>query len=199
VLGHELRRDRTGLSKLVPEVLGITLDKAMEVEPRLQELCYDRRGPAHPTELFDIARSLEGLNRSAGMHAAGVVIGDKPLWEYVPVFGPANAATSSPSSPRTRSRRRGPREVRLPRAQDADGDRHAVRIINPRPRPAAGPARHRQAPARRRRRSTSSSAGRHRRACSSSSRAASRSSSRSCKPDCSRTSSPRWRSTARAR
>ena len=31
-------------------------------------------------------KELEGLNRHAGMHAAGVVIGDKPLWEYVPCF-----------------------------------------------------------------------------------------------------------------
>ena len=41
------------------------------------------------------------------MHAAGVVIGDKPLWEYVPVFQPPGENGSSPSSPRTRSRRPG--------------------------------------------------------------------------------------------
>src|SRR6185503_10105510 len=35
-------------------------------------------------ELIDHARALEGLNRHAGMHAAGVVIAEKPLWEYVP-------------------------------------------------------------------------------------------------------------------
>ena len=36
-----------------------------------------------------IAQALEGLNRQAGMHAAGVVISDKPLWEYVPVYQPS--------------------------------------------------------------------------------------------------------------
>ncbi|MCK6575628.1 DNA polymerase III subunit alpha [Myxococcota bacterium] len=75
------------LSKLVPEVLNITLDDAMKQEPRLQEI-YDSEPRIR--ELLDIARSLEGLNRSVGMHAAGVVIGDKPLWEYCPVFKGAN-------------------------------------------------------------------------------------------------------------
>jgi DNA polymerase-3 subunit alpha len=75
------------LSKLVPEVLNITLDEAMKQEPRLQEI-YDSEPRIR--ELLDIARSLEGLNRSVGMHAAGVVIGDKPLWEYCPVFKGAN-------------------------------------------------------------------------------------------------------------
>ncbi len=37
-------------------------------------------------ELLDVAASLEGLNRHVGMHAAGVVIAEKPLWEYVPCF-----------------------------------------------------------------------------------------------------------------
>jgi DNA polymerase-3 subunit alpha len=37
-------------------------------------------------DLLDIAMSLEGLNRQAGLHAAGVVIADKPLWEYVPTY-----------------------------------------------------------------------------------------------------------------
>ena len=36
-----------------------------------------------------MAKSLEGLNRHAGKHAAGVVIAEKPLWEYVPCFRPA--------------------------------------------------------------------------------------------------------------
>ena len=39
--------------------------------------------------LLDHAKELEGLNRHAGKHAAGVVIGDRPLWEYVPCFRPA--------------------------------------------------------------------------------------------------------------
>ena len=37
-------------------------------------------------KVLDIGQSLEGLNRHAGMHAAGVVIGNRPLWEHVPCF-----------------------------------------------------------------------------------------------------------------
>ncbi len=89
------------IAKLVPEpVQGKTppLKECIEQEPRLREL-YDR-----PTEisrwtdeggkvnvvttkdLLDIGMALEGLNRQAGLHAAGVVIADKPLWEYVPTY-----------------------------------------------------------------------------------------------------------------
>ncbi len=73
------------LAKLVPPDLGMTLDKALQVEPRLKEL-YDSREQPIYREILDIARALEGLNRQSGVHAAGVVIGDKPLWEYVPVI-----------------------------------------------------------------------------------------------------------------
>jgi DNA polymerase-3 subunit alpha len=74
------------VAKLVPEpVQGKSppIDKAIEQEPRLKEL-YDN-DPKYK-ELLDIAKALEGLNRHAGMHAAGVVISEKPLWEYVPCF-----------------------------------------------------------------------------------------------------------------
>ncbi|MGC3996614.1 MAG: DNA polymerase III subunit alpha [Anaeromyxobacter sp.] len=67
-------------------------------EPRLEELYkkpavisqwVDPQGAQHTVstkDLLDIAMSLEGLNRQAGLHAAGVVIADKPLWEYVPAY-----------------------------------------------------------------------------------------------------------------
>jgi DNA polymerase III subunit alpha len=67
-------------------------------EPRLEELYRkpteisrwtDEKGVQHVVttkDLLDIAMSLEGLNRQAGLHAAGVVIADKPLWEYVPAY-----------------------------------------------------------------------------------------------------------------
>ena len=71
------------LSKMVPDVLNITLDQALEQEPRLRKL-YDDEDQIR--DLLDVARSLEGLHRQVGMHAAGIVIGDKPLWEYCPVF-----------------------------------------------------------------------------------------------------------------
>ena len=74
------------LAKLVPEpVQGKSppVREAIEAEPELKKLYNE--SPLH-RELLDIAASLEGLNRHAGMHAAGVVIADRPLWEYVPCF-----------------------------------------------------------------------------------------------------------------
>jgi len=74
------------LAKLVPEpVAGKSppVREAIEQTPELKQLYNE--SPLH-RELLDIAAGLEGLNRHAGMHAAGIVIGDKPLWEYVPCF-----------------------------------------------------------------------------------------------------------------
>jgi DNA polymerase III subunit alpha len=70
------------IAKLVPEQLGITLDKALSMEPKLPAMMQD--SPA-VKDLIEVALRLEGLNRHAGIHAAGVVISDKPLWEYVPL------------------------------------------------------------------------------------------------------------------
>ncbi len=74
------------LAKLVPEpVAGKSppVREAIEQVPELKQLYNE--SPLH-RELLDIAAALEGLNRHAGMHAAGVVIAEKPLWEYVPCF-----------------------------------------------------------------------------------------------------------------
>lgn len=74
------------LAKLIPDpVAGKTppVREAIEKEPELKAL-YE--SDHRVRELLDIAASLEGLNRHAGMHAAGVVIGDEPLWNYVPCF-----------------------------------------------------------------------------------------------------------------
>jgi DNA polymerase-3 subunit alpha len=81
--------DGNKVATLVPEPIqgkSPPIAEAIEVEPRLKEL-YDQSGDFR--ELLDMAKILEGLNRHAGMHAAGVVIGEKPLWEYVPCFKPA--------------------------------------------------------------------------------------------------------------
>ncbi len=86
VLGFSFS-DTDRLSKMVPEVLGITLTQAMEQEPKLRQQ-YDQDDKVR--DLLDIALNLEGLLKAPGMHAAGVVIGDKPLWEYCPVFTGAN-------------------------------------------------------------------------------------------------------------
>ncbi len=74
------------LAKLVPEpVQGKSppVREAIEQTPELKALYND--SPLH-RQLLDIAAGLEGLNRHAGMHAAGIVIAEKPLWEYVPCF-----------------------------------------------------------------------------------------------------------------
>src|SRR3954453_1817118 len=77
------------VATLVPEPIqgkSPPIGEAIEKEPRLKEL-YDQSGEYR--DLLDMAKILEGLNRHAGMHAAGVVIGEKPLWEDVPCFKPA--------------------------------------------------------------------------------------------------------------
>ncbi len=71
------------VAKMVPDVLNITLDEALEQEPRLRELVAQKPEMA---DLVQICRVLEGLPRHASTHAAGVVISDRPLIEYLPLF-----------------------------------------------------------------------------------------------------------------
>jgi DNA polymerase-3 subunit alpha len=71
------------IAKLVPEVLGITLDKALKQEPKLNELADSDpkvRG------LLDVALRLEGLARHASTHAAGVVVAPDVMEEFCPVY-----------------------------------------------------------------------------------------------------------------
>ncbi len=70
------------IAKLIPDELNITLDAALEKEPRLRQVLEEKE---EYQQLYETARSLEGLNRHSGVHAAGVVIGEKPIYEYVPV------------------------------------------------------------------------------------------------------------------
>ncbi|WP_026244976.1 DNA polymerase III subunit alpha [Alkalispirochaeta alkalica] len=72
-----------GIAKLVPQDLKMTLSKALEQEPELAAL--PQRGPVY-AELLDVSRRLEGLHRHASTHAAGIVIGEKDLVEYVPLY-----------------------------------------------------------------------------------------------------------------
>ncbi len=71
------------IAKLVPNDPGITLDQALEIEPELAHIYED-----DPTirQLIDTSRRLEGLNRHVSIHAAGVVISDKPLLKRIPLF-----------------------------------------------------------------------------------------------------------------
>ncbi len=73
------------LAKMVPNnpAAPVTLAKAIEIEPRLQQAKRDEDSVA---DLLDVALQLEGLNRNASTHAAGVVIGDRPLTHLVPLY-----------------------------------------------------------------------------------------------------------------
>ncbi len=72
----------TQLTNMVPQRLGITLDDALKESPDLRK-AYDADPDVR--ELLDIAKTLEGTNRNAGTHAAGVVISNGPLTDYVPL------------------------------------------------------------------------------------------------------------------
>ncbi len=78
------------VAKLIPSSPGMTLEKAFEIEPRLEEL---RTQNPQLKELFDISFVLEGLARHASTHAAGIVISDKPIVEYVPLYKDQNGET----------------------------------------------------------------------------------------------------------
>ncbi len=70
------------IAKLVPERLNISLETALEMEPKLREL---QKNDQRIARLLTIARALEGLPRHSSTHAAGVVISDKPMVEYLPL------------------------------------------------------------------------------------------------------------------
>ncbi|VAW81210.1 DNA polymerase III alpha subunit [hydrothermal vent metagenome] len=71
------------IAKLVPFEIGITLSKALDQQPELQEL-YDTDEEVQT--LIDMARSLEGLARNAGKHAGGVVISPSVLTDFCPLY-----------------------------------------------------------------------------------------------------------------
>ncbi|PCJ30840.1 MAG: DNA polymerase III subunit alpha [Gammaproteobacteria bacterium] len=79
-----------GLAKLVPFEIKMTLTKAMEQEPLLQER-YDKEEDVKT--LIDLALQLEGLTRNVGKHAGGVVIAPKVLTEYTPIYCEQNGAS----------------------------------------------------------------------------------------------------------
>ena len=71
------------IAKLIPNTLNITLAEALKQEPQLGKMIEDDE---QVKELFSLSLSLEGLPRHASTHAAGIVISDKPLVEYLPLY-----------------------------------------------------------------------------------------------------------------
>jgi len=71
------------LAKLVPFSLDMTLDKALKTEPELKR-AYEQNELTR--KVIDISKRLEGLARHASVHAAGVVIADEPLTNFVPLY-----------------------------------------------------------------------------------------------------------------
>ncbi|OQX49892.1 MAG: DNA polymerase III subunit alpha [Epsilonproteobacteria bacterium 4484_20] len=78
------------MAKLIPDELGIDLKASYEKEPKIKEL-LDRDPQAKRT--WEYALALEGLNRNAGTHAAGVVISNEALWLKTPLFKPSGLDT----------------------------------------------------------------------------------------------------------
>ena len=80
------------ISKMIPQELGITIDKALKMNPDLKKL-YDTDETV--TNLIDMAKRLEGLPRHCSMHAAGVVICQKPVDEYIPLSRAADGTITT--------------------------------------------------------------------------------------------------------
>lgn len=76
-------KDVDRIAKLIPNTPNISLENALKQEPRLRELEQKDEGVAN---LISLARSLEGLPRHASTHAAGIVISNQPLVEYLPLY-----------------------------------------------------------------------------------------------------------------
>ena len=70
------------IAKMIPQELNITIDKALGMNPELRK-AYEEQEDIH--RLIDLAKRLEGLPRHTSMHAAGVVISQKDVSEYVPL------------------------------------------------------------------------------------------------------------------
>ncbi len=84
------------MAKMIPDELGITLngktkggkteDGAYQKEPKIRELIENDPAAAR---VWEFSKKLEGLKRNAGMHAAGVVISNEPLWKKTPIYKPS--------------------------------------------------------------------------------------------------------------
>ncbi|HLW34126.1 MAG TPA: DNA polymerase III subunit alpha, partial [Chthoniobacterales bacterium] len=75
-------RDADRIARMIPNELGITLDSAAEKNSELKRAIATE---AQTKQLFEYAKILEGISRNAGVHAAGVVIADRDLSDYIPL------------------------------------------------------------------------------------------------------------------
>ncbi|GHV49886.1 hypothetical protein FACS1894168_0270 [Deltaproteobacteria bacterium] len=73
--------------RLIPFASGMTISKAIGLSPDLQKLCDSK---PNVKNLFDISRKLEGLFCCASIHAAAIVVSDKPIAEYLPLYRKEN-------------------------------------------------------------------------------------------------------------
>lgn len=80
--------DSNAITDLIPDQLKITLNEALEQEPKLRELVQNNPQVA---KLFDLALRLEGVTRHASKHAAGIVISPEPISDVLPVFVPSKS------------------------------------------------------------------------------------------------------------
>ncbi|MCR5031999.1 MAG: DNA polymerase III subunit alpha [Lachnospiraceae bacterium] len=80
------------IAKMVPTELNITLDRALEINPEFRKL-YESDEQVH--NLIDMCKRLEGLPRNTSMHAAGVVICQKPADEFVPLSRGADGSITT--------------------------------------------------------------------------------------------------------
>src|SRR6516225_9482734 len=75
-------RDADRIARMIPNELGITLESAAEKNSELKRAIATE---PQTKQLFEYAKTLEGLSRNAGVHAAGVVIADRDLSDYIPL------------------------------------------------------------------------------------------------------------------
>ncbi|MCS6907564.1 MAG: DNA polymerase III subunit alpha [Anaerolineales bacterium] len=80
------------VAKLIPNIPGkpVTIRQALEEIPELKQI-YE--SAPYLRELIDTASQMEGVVRNAGTHAAGIVIADRPLVEYIPIHRPTGSTT----------------------------------------------------------------------------------------------------------
>lgn len=81
-----------GIAKMIPNELNITIDRALTINPEFRKL-YESDDQVH--ELIDMCKRLEGLPRHTSMHAAGVVICQKPADEFVPLSRGADGSITT--------------------------------------------------------------------------------------------------------